>query len=99
MAAKNAAEKIKSRMTEYLAAEAQIKPEAIAFEDGMVIVGANSYDFAEAVKRCYMGRISLSANGFLFHSKSPLGSQKHLKADRFTILLMVLHVVRWRSIC
>jgi len=64
MAAKNAAEKIKSRMAEYLAAEAQIKPEAIAFEDGMVIVGANSYDFAEAVRRCYMGRISLSATGF-----------------------------------
>ena len=64
MAAKNAAEKIKSRMAEYLAAEAQIKPEAIAFEDGKVIVGANSYDFAEAVRRCYMGRISLSATGF-----------------------------------
>ena len=64
MAAKNAAEKIKSRMAEYLATEAQIKPEAIAFEDGMVIVGANSYDFAEAVRRCYMGRISLSATGF-----------------------------------
>ena len=64
MAAKNAAEKIKSRMAEYLAAEAQIKPEAIAFEDGMVIVGANCYDFAEAVRRCYMGRISLSATGF-----------------------------------
>jgi len=29
-----------------------------------VIVGANSYDFAEAVRRCYMGRISLSATGF-----------------------------------
>ena len=34
MAAKNAAEKIKSRMAEYLAAEAQIKPNEVSFEDG-----------------------------------------------------------------
>ena len=64
MAAKNAAEKIKSRMAEYLAAEAQIKPNEVSFEDGKVLVGANDYNFSDAVKRCYMGRISLSATGF-----------------------------------
>ena len=64
MAAKNAAEKIKSRMADYLAAEAQIKPNEVSFEDGKVLVGANDYNFSDAVKRCYMGRISLSATGF-----------------------------------
>ena len=64
MAAKNAAEKIKFRMAEYLAAEAQIKPNQVTFENGKVAVGVNEYDFSDAVMRCYMGRISLSATGF-----------------------------------
>ena len=64
MAAKNAAEKIKFRMAEYLAAEAQIKPDQVTFENGKVSVGVNEYDFSDAVMRCYMGRISLSATGF-----------------------------------
>ena len=51
-------------MAEYLAAEAQIKPNEVSFEDGKVLVGANDYNFSDAVKRCYMGRISLSATGF-----------------------------------
>jgi xanthine dehydrogenase large subunit len=64
MAAKNAAEKIKFRMAEYLAAEAQIKPDQVIFENGKVSVGVNEYNFSDAVMRCYMGRISLSATGF-----------------------------------
>jgi len=64
MAAKNAAEKIKFRMAEYLAAESQIKPDQVTFENGKVFVGVNEYDFSDAVMRCYMGRISLSATGF-----------------------------------
>ena len=37
---------------------------------------ANDYNFSDAVKRCYMGRISLSATGFYSTPKS-IGIQKH----------------------
>ena len=71
MAAKNAAEKIKSRMAEYLAAEAQIKPEAIAFEDSW----SQQLRFCRGCEALLHGKDFVVCNGILFHTQSPLGSK------------------------
>ncbi|MGH1416399.1 MAG: xanthine dehydrogenase molybdopterin binding subunit [Pelagimonas sp.] len=57
MAVKLACETIRARMEEHLGTE-------VAFEDGVVFVDGTDISFAEAAKRCYEGRISLSSTGF-----------------------------------
>ena len=64
MAAMRAARVIKERMQAFLAEQANVKPEAVLFTNGMVQTGDQTYSFAEAAHHCYMGRISLSATGF-----------------------------------
>jgi xanthine dehydrogenase large subunit len=64
MAAQAAARTIKSRMREFLAEQHQCMPESVSFTNGEVRAGAAQMPFAEAVKACYMGRVSLSATGF-----------------------------------
>jgi len=59
-----AANTIKERMQDFLAEQSQIDPKDVHFIDGKVLVSNQSYSFAEAAHRCYMGRISLSATGF-----------------------------------
>ncbi|SMX30046.1 Xanthine dehydrogenase molybdenum-binding subunit [Pelagimonas phthalicica] len=57
MAVKLACETIRSRMEAHLGDE-------VRFEDGVVFVDGKDISFAEAAKRCYEGRVSLSATGF-----------------------------------
>ncbi|QFT48031.1 Nicotinate dehydrogenase large molybdopterin subunit [Roseivivax sp. THAF40] len=64
MAAKTAAETIRGRMAEFLAAEHQADPADVRFERGTVTVGGAEMPFAEAAKRCYEARVSLSSTGF-----------------------------------
>jgi len=64
MAAQRAAQILKHRMAEFLAQEDGFSPEQVSFADNQVIVGTGRYGFADAVRRCYMGRVSLSATGF-----------------------------------
>jgi len=64
MAAQAAARTIKSRMRDFLAEQHQCMPESVTFASGQVRAGAARMSFAEAVKACYLGRISLSATGF-----------------------------------
>jgi len=64
MAARAAARTIKSRMRDFLAEQHQCMPESVTFASGQVRAGAARMSFAEAVKACYLGRISLSATGF-----------------------------------
>ncbi|SIS60043.1 xanthine dehydrogenase, molybdenum binding subunit apoprotein [Roseivivax lentus] len=64
MAAKTAALTIRDRMADFLAAEHQARAAEVRFDGGMVTVAGSEMPFAEAVKRCYEGRVSLSSTGF-----------------------------------
>jgi xanthine dehydrogenase large subunit len=64
MAAKAATDIIRERMAEFLAREHQAEPAAVRFAGGRVTVGGHDMSFAEAAKRCYQGRVSLSSTGF-----------------------------------
>lgn len=64
MAALDACETIKARLTAFAAERWQEKPEAIAFLPGRVQIGAREVGFAELVKAAYMARVQLSATGF-----------------------------------
>ncbi|MCZ8042503.1 MAG: xanthine dehydrogenase molybdopterin binding subunit [Beijerinckiaceae bacterium] len=64
MAALDACETIKARLTDFAARHWQESPEAIVFRPGFVQVGAREIVFADLVKAAYMGRVQLSATGF-----------------------------------
>jgi xanthine dehydrogenase large subunit len=64
MAALDACETIKARLTEFAARHWQESPEAIVFRPGVVQVGAREIAFADLVKAAYMARVQLSATGF-----------------------------------
>jgi len=64
MAVRAACDTIRERMAEYLASEHQADPAGVRFADGHVHVGQNAIPFAEAARRCHMGRVSLSSTGF-----------------------------------
>ena len=64
MAAKAAARTIKERMRIHLAEQHQCAPDSVTFSNGKVRAGSAVMSFAEAVKSCYLGRVSLSATGF-----------------------------------
>ncbi len=64
MAAKAAAEVIRTRMADFLAEKHQVKPGAVRFGDGMVRVAGEEYDFARVAMWAYQARISLSSTGF-----------------------------------
>ncbi|MBL8446357.1 MAG: xanthine dehydrogenase molybdopterin binding subunit [Zoogloeaceae bacterium] len=63
-AAQAAARTICARMAAFLAPEGGVAPEQVEFRDGRVWSGDTSMAFAEAARRCWFGRISLSATGF-----------------------------------
>jgi xanthine dehydrogenase large subunit len=64
MAALDACETIKARLTAFACEHWQEKPEAIAFLPGHVQIGAREIGFAELVRAAYMARVQLSATGF-----------------------------------
>lgn len=64
MAALDACDTIKARLTAFACKHWQEKPEAIAFLPGRVQVGAREIGFVELVKAAYMARVQLSATGF-----------------------------------
>jgi len=64
MAALDACETIKKRLTEFAAKHWQELPEDIAFLPGRVRIGAREIAFRELVQAAYMARIQLSATGF-----------------------------------
>ena len=64
MAAQAAARTIKARMRTHLAEQHQCSPDSVTFNNGKVRAGGAVMSFAEAVKSCYLGRVSLSSTGF-----------------------------------
>ncbi|GHG89092.1 aldehyde oxidase [Pseudodonghicola xiamenensis] len=78
MAAQIACDAIRDRMAAYLAEAHQAAPEEVRFEAGEVRVGSAVLSFAEAAKRCYEGRVGLSATGFY---KTPKVSWDRVKGQ------------------
>ena len=64
MAVKAACDTIRDRMAVCLAERHQANPADVRFADGRVMVGTESYSFAEAAQIAYTSRVSLSATGF-----------------------------------
>ncbi|MFM2422946.1 MAG: xanthine dehydrogenase molybdopterin binding subunit, partial [Pseudomonadota bacterium] len=65
MAAKAAAETIRARMAQHLATAAGVSVDDVTFTNGEVQVGAReTLSFAQAAKRAYAARISLSSTGY-----------------------------------
>ncbi|WP_439497349.1 xanthine dehydrogenase molybdopterin binding subunit [Bosea sp. (in: a-proteobacteria)] len=64
MAALDACETIKARLTAFAARHWEERPDAIAFLPGRVRIGAREIGFRELVQAAYMARVQLSATGF-----------------------------------
>ncbi len=64
MAALDAVNKIKKRLTAFAAGEYGVPEDAIHFIDGTVHIAELSKTFAELVMEAYLARVSLSATGF-----------------------------------
>ena len=64
MAALDACETIKARLTAFAAQKWNVDPAEIAFLPGRVRIGAQEIGFPELVASAYMGRVQLSATGF-----------------------------------
>jgi xanthine dehydrogenase large subunit len=64
MAVQAACATIRGRMAAFLADEHQARAEDVVFRDGRVAVAGREMSFAEAARRAYEGRVSLSATGF-----------------------------------
>ncbi len=64
MAALNAVNKIKKRLTGFIAEKYGAEPEEVRFLEGQVRMGERSMTFTELIMEAYLGRVSLSATGF-----------------------------------
>lgn len=64
MAAKDACDTIKARLTEFACSHWNVTSDQVIFSDNMVHVGDQALSFNEFVKKAYMNRVQLSATGF-----------------------------------
>jgi xanthine dehydrogenase large subunit len=64
MAALDAAEQLKARLTAFAAEHWSVEPEAVIFRNNMVQVGQDVVSFSDLVRKAYMARVHLSAAGF-----------------------------------
>ncbi|TMM45414.1 xanthine dehydrogenase molybdopterin binding subunit [Colwellia ponticola] len=63
-AAEAAAKTIKQRLIDFACEKYQVEAAQVKFENNHVIVGEQSFSFAEFSQIAYMGRVSLSSTGF-----------------------------------
>ncbi|MGV2977459.1 xanthine dehydrogenase molybdopterin binding subunit [Roseibium alexandrii] len=64
MAALDAAEQLKARLTDFAAEHWSVEPETVTFRNNMVQVGQEVVSFSDLVRKAYMARVHLSAAGF-----------------------------------
>ena len=64
MAALDAAEQLKARLTDFAAEHWSVDPETVTFRNNMVQVGQDVVSFSDLVRKAYMARVHLSAAGF-----------------------------------
>lgn len=63
-AAEAAAKTIKQRLIDFACEKYQVEAEQVQFENNNIIVGEQTFSFAEFSQIAYMGRVSLSSTGF-----------------------------------
>lgn len=63
-AAQNAAQKLRNRLSKFIAEEYNVQAKEVQFVDGKVRVGKKILTFAEVATRAHLARVSLSATGF-----------------------------------
>jgi xanthine dehydrogenase large subunit len=63
-AAEAAAKTIKQRLIDFACEKYDVSAEQVKFENNNIIVGEQTFSFAECSQRAYMGRVSLSSTGF-----------------------------------
>lgn len=63
-AAEAAAKIIKQRLIDFACEKYQVTPEQVSFENNNIVVGEQTFSFAEFSQIAYMGRVSLSSTGF-----------------------------------
>jgi xanthine dehydrogenase large subunit len=63
-AAEAAAKIIKARLIEFACTKYEVTADQVKFENNTIIVGEQTFTFAEFSQIAYMGRVSLSATGF-----------------------------------
>lgn len=64
MAAKDAAEKIKKRLVNFLSDREGVPADEIVFSNNRIFAGRHEFAFDEVIKQAYLARISLSATGY-----------------------------------
>ncbi|RIJ16891.1 xanthine dehydrogenase molybdopterin binding subunit [Henriciella mobilis] len=64
MAAKDAAEKIKKRLVDFLSEREGVPADDIVFSNNRIVAGRHVFTFNEVIKQAYLARISLSATGY-----------------------------------
>ena len=63
-AAQAAAQTIKVRLIDFACEKYNVTDDAVRFNNNQVMVGTETFTFAEFVQQAYMGRVSLSSTGF-----------------------------------
>lgn len=63
-AAEAAAKTIKQRLIDFACEKYQVSAEQVKFENNTIVVGEQTFSFAEFSQIAYMGRVSLSSTGF-----------------------------------
>ena len=63
-AAEAAAKTIKQRLIDFACEKYEVQAEQVTFENNNIIVGEQTFSFAEFSQIAYMGRVSLSSTGF-----------------------------------
>ncbi|MAM00155.1 MAG: xanthine dehydrogenase molybdopterin binding subunit [Alteromonadaceae bacterium] len=64
MAALDACEKIRARLTAFAAHHWSVPAEQVSFVNNQVVIGSKSLPWADVIQAAYMNRISLSSSGF-----------------------------------
>jgi xanthine dehydrogenase large subunit len=63
-AAQAAAKILKARLIAFACEKYNVSEAEVSFKNSQVLVGAETFSFAELVQQAYMGRVSLSSTGF-----------------------------------
>ena len=85
MAAKQAAEALKNRLSEFAARQFAVDISAVQFAEGNVHIGDDILTFAELARLAYLNRVSLSAVGYYRTLKFTMTGSSHRGGPSITL--------------
>jgi xanthine dehydrogenase large subunit len=77
MAAWNAAQSLRGRLTEFMAARGGCRPDEVVFSHGRVMAGTETLDFGHVCRLAHVARISLSSTGYYATPKIHYDRARH----------------------